>query len=96
MITVNETHDPTLVSWVESANSEDCDFSIQNLPFAVFRRKSSNEAFRGGVAIGDHERIVQGVWVAGRVVERGVMTVVAGAGNGTRAPGRREGGGLVS
>lgn len=53
MISVNETHDPKLVSWVESANSEGCDFSIQNLPFAVFRRKSSNEAFRGGVAIGD-------------------------------------------
>lgn len=53
MININETHDPNLLSWVESANQKDCDFSIQNLPFAAFRRKQSNEAFRGGVAIGD-------------------------------------------
>ncbi|WP_444995859.1 fumarylacetoacetase [Aliikangiella sp. IMCC44359] len=51
--TLNETHDPELTSWVESANQENCDFPIQNLPFAVFRRAGSNEAFRGGVAIGD-------------------------------------------
>ena len=49
----NETHDPQLTSWVESANSPDTDFPIQNLAFAVFRRKGLNEAFRGGVAIGD-------------------------------------------
>ncbi len=29
------------------------DFPVQNLPFAVFRRRGSSEAFRGGVAIGD-------------------------------------------
>jgi fumarylacetoacetase len=48
----NETHDPALRSWVESANAAGADFPIQNLPFGVFRRKGSNEAFRGGVAIG--------------------------------------------
>ncbi|MET1257354.1 fumarylacetoacetase [Aliikangiella maris] len=51
--TLNETHDPQLTSWVNSANEENCDFPIQNLPFAIFRRAGSNEAFRGGVAIGD-------------------------------------------
>lgn len=50
---LNETHQTSLTSWVESANKENCDFPIQNLPFAIFRRANSNEAFRGGVAIGD-------------------------------------------
>ncbi|MBD1581486.1 fumarylacetoacetase [Pseudoalteromonas sp. S16_S37] len=50
---INETHDINLKSWVASANQAGTDFPIQNLPFAVFRRKDSNEEFRGGVAIGD-------------------------------------------
>lgn len=52
MTILNETHDTQLTSWVESANSGS-DFPIQNLPFAIFRRAGSDEAFRGGVAIGD-------------------------------------------
>jgi fumarylacetoacetase len=52
MTGLNETHDPGLRSWVESANAAGTEFPIQNLPFGVFRRKGSNEAFRGGVAIG--------------------------------------------
>ncbi len=51
--TPNPTHNAHARSWVASANAEGCDFPIQNLPFAVFRRAGSNEAFRGGVAIGD-------------------------------------------
>ena len=53
MIAVNATHDPALRSWVGSANRADCDFPIQNLPFGIFRRAASEEAWRGGVAIGD-------------------------------------------
>jgi fumarylacetoacetase len=57
MFSLNETHDPSLQSWVESANTADTEFPIQNLPFAVFRRtrqgQGEAEAFRGGVAIGD-------------------------------------------
>jgi fumarylacetoacetase len=49
----NETHNPALRSWVHSANTTGCDFPIQNLPFAVFRRQGSHDTFRGGVAIGD-------------------------------------------
>jgi len=49
---VNETHDPSLTSWIESANSPDSDFPIQNLPFGVFARKGDAER-RVGVAIGD-------------------------------------------
>ena len=50
---INQTHDPALASWVESANRHR-DFPIQNLPFASFRRRGSDDAFRVGVAIGDH------------------------------------------
>ncbi len=50
---INETHNTTLRSFVESANDGITDFPIQNLPFAVFRRSGCNETFRGGVAIGD-------------------------------------------
>ena len=50
----NETHDPALTSWVESANAPGADFPIQNLPFGIFRRAGTAEALRGGVAIGEH------------------------------------------
>ena len=53
MTTMNDTHNPSLRSWLASANAADTDFPIQNLPFAVFRRQGSAEHFRGGVAIGD-------------------------------------------
>ncbi|MEO8013665.1 MAG: fumarylacetoacetase [Polaromonas sp.] len=53
MTPLNETHDPALRSWLASAHQAGTDFPIQNLPFAVFRRRGSTEAFRGGVAIGD-------------------------------------------
>jgi fumarylacetoacetase len=50
---LNETHDPARRSWVASANEPGADFSIQNLPFGIFRRLGSAEPGRGGVAIGD-------------------------------------------
>jgi fumarylacetoacetase len=50
---LDATNDPRRRSWVASANATGCDFPIQNLPYAVFRRRNSNEAFRGGIAIGD-------------------------------------------
>ena len=53
MTTLNETHDPALSSWVESAHDASTDFPIQNLPFGVFRTRGSSESFRGGVAIGN-------------------------------------------
>lgn len=33
---INETHNPNLKSWVESANDPNTDFPIQNLPFVIF------------------------------------------------------------
>lgn len=47
------TNDPARRSWLASANAEGCDFPIQNLPFAVFRRRGSGEPFRGGIGVGD-------------------------------------------
>ncbi|MDT8992366.1 fumarylacetoacetase [Curvibacter sp. APW13] len=52
-VVLNETHDPTLQSWVASANAPDTDFPVQNLAFGVFRRAGAPEGFRVGVAIGD-------------------------------------------
>lgn len=50
---IDETHAPTLRSWVESANHPGTDFPIQNLPFGVFRRRGTRECGRVGVALGD-------------------------------------------
>ena len=49
---LDETHDPALRSWVESANDGVTDFPIQNLPFGVFR-SAEEETPRIGIAIGD-------------------------------------------
>ena len=49
---LDETHDPALRSFVASANAPDGDFPIQNLPYAVFRRRGDNAPPRVGVAIG--------------------------------------------
>ena len=48
---MNNTTDPKLTSWVESANEKDTDFPIQNLPFGIFRRAGENEAPRVGTAM---------------------------------------------
>ena len=61
---IDETHDPALESWVESANAADTDFPIQNLPFGIFRtRKSRGDAPHGGVAIGDQVLDLAGIGV---------------------------------
>ena len=53
MTLLDPTHDPAARSWLASANTAGGDFPVQNLPFAVLRRRGSGEAFRGAVAIGD-------------------------------------------
>jgi fumarylacetoacetase len=50
---INETHDPNLKSWVESANDPNTDFPIQNLPFGLFNGPDRDELPHIGVAIGD-------------------------------------------
>jgi fumarylacetoacetase len=49
---LDDTLDPALQSWVESANDPATDFPIQNLPFGRFRSPGSDE-WHIGVAIGD-------------------------------------------
>ena len=66
---MNATHNPELTSWIESANSPESDFPIQNLPFGVFSRKGDSER-RVGVAIGDQiidvgESLSANLWSGG-------------------------------
>jgi fumarylacetoacetase len=61
---LDTTHDPSLKSWVSSANDATADFPIQNLPFGVFGRGASDEG-RVGVAIGDRVVDLVAVHAAG-------------------------------
>ena len=65
MYEINETHDPNLKSWVESANDPATDFPIQNLPFCAFRRAETMEYTRAGIAIGDQILDIYRLWEAG-------------------------------
>jgi fumarylacetoacetase len=61
------THDPAAQSWVASANAQQSDFPLQNLPWARLRR--AGEDWRIGVAIGDavldlREALQRGRWSA--------------------------------
>lgn len=48
----DDTCDPSITSWVSSANASDIDFPLQNLPLGVIRTHSGSP-WRIGVAIGD-------------------------------------------
>jgi fumarylacetoacetase len=52
-VTLDQTNDPGLRSWVASANDAASDFPIQNLPFGVFKRAGTDQRSHIGVAIGD-------------------------------------------
>jgi len=52
MIQIDETHDPALESFIESANDPNGDFPVQNLPFGTARRGADGKTFCA-VAIGD-------------------------------------------
>ena len=53
MNAIDDTHSAALRSFVDTANADGTEFPIQNLPFAVFRRRGARERYRCGVAIGD-------------------------------------------
>ena len=61
---MNETHDPELRSWVESANDPSTDFPIQNLPFGIFTHPRDAHP-RIGIAIGDQVLDVRAAYDAG-------------------------------
>ena len=52
MMQLDETHQPTRKSWIDSANRPEQDFPIQNLPYGVFSTPDKPKP-RVGVAIGD-------------------------------------------
>ncbi|MEP6705587.1 MAG: fumarylacetoacetase [Acidobacteriota bacterium] len=52
-VEINETHDPNLKSWVESANDPNTDFPIQNLPFCVYELGDTEPVLGIGFVIGD-------------------------------------------
>lgn len=87
----DETHDPALRSWVESANDIATDFPLQNLPHGVFRRAGSAERWRGGVAIGEQVLDLDAACAAG-VFAPAVRSAAAAAAapqlNGLMALGR--------
>jgi len=60
---LDDTHDPALQSWVDSANEAATDFPLQNLPFGRFR--ISGQDWRLGVAIGDEVLDLRAVIAAG-------------------------------
>ncbi len=64
---LDETHDPALTSWVESANVSGCDFPIQNLPLGVYRRQGQHLSHIG-VAIGD-SILDLSPWLEGRTLD---------------------------
>ncbi|MGB7207591.1 MAG: fumarylacetoacetase [Pyrinomonadaceae bacterium] len=53
MCEINETHDPNLKSWVESANDPNTDFPIQNLPFAQYQSMNHDRGDFIGIPIGN-------------------------------------------
>ncbi len=61
-MTLDETHDPSRQSWVETANGH-ADFPIQNLPFGMFA--GSDGRARAGVAIGDFIICLESAQAAG-------------------------------
>ena len=77
MNTVNETHDPGLRAWVESANLPGADFPVQNLPFGAFRRRGSGQVPRIGVAIGDRVVDVAAALDAACFIKAGLLAEAA-------------------
>jgi fumarylacetoacetase len=69
----DESHDPELRSWVESADDPATDFPIQNLPLGVFR-PAEGGAPRLGAAIGD--QVLDLPACAERGLLRGLPTAV--------------------
>ncbi|MBL8350756.1 MAG: fumarylacetoacetase [Burkholderiaceae bacterium] len=78
---LDETHDPALACWVESANHPATDFPIQNLPFGRFRRGPGLD-WRIGVAIGDQ---VLDLEAAGLIGHQDMHRLMAGTAAARRA-----------
>lgn len=62
---IDETHDPRLESWVESANDPATDFPIQNLPLCDMIDVDRDIECTGGVRIGDQVLDLGGLLTTG-------------------------------
>ena len=91
MTKLNETHDPALRSWVESANGH-ADFPIQNLPLGVF--SLGNGEPRIGVAIGDMILDLKALSGAGLLDEHWSLALGLSSLNAWFAHGPKDGGQL--
>ena len=80
-VTLDETHDASLASWLESANDPATDFPIQNLPFGRFRT-AAGAPWRIGVAIGDR---VLDLESAGLIDTQGMNRLMASGAAARRA-----------
>jgi len=69
MIELDHTHDANAASWVSSAQIEDTDFPIQNLPLGVYQ--AGDGASRIGVAIGTQ------VLDLGRAFDTGLLSQIS-------------------
>jgi fumarylacetoacetase len=73
---LDDTHDPALASWVESANDPATDFPVQNLPFGRFSRDGVSD-WRIGVAIGDQVLDLRGAGLVDTDDMNGLMAAGA-------------------
>jgi fumarylacetoacetase len=68
---IDETHDPSLKSWVESANDSQGDFPIQNLPWCQVLRDDEDQTLQTGVRIGDFVLLIDELEEAGLLGDSG-------------------------
>ena len=80
MTQLNGTHDPSLKSWVASANEPGCDFPIQNLPFGMFKRTNTDTPPRGCIAIGDQILVLAHVLAKGLLCDKAERAAEAALG----------------
>lgn len=88
MTGLDETHDPSRASWVESADGHP-DFPLQNLPIGIF--STAGKSPRIGVAIGDMIVDVRGLAEAGLLDDRWLPALTASTLNSWFASGPEEG-----
>jgi fumarylacetoacetase len=80
---LDETHDPKVQSWVESANVAETDFPIQNLPFGTFLRRGGGPDVTVGVAIGDRILDVGGMHGNAKIFDENLRLAAAYCGSGS-------------
>ena len=89
MYEINETHDPNLKSWVESANDPDTDFPIQNLPFCYIESyefncysepavRIGNQYFRIAAAVNEGLFDAMPVYLTAEILQKAVFGVYRG------------------